>query len=111
MLRGFRIFGSEYQESTWKGMLLKVVSIVSERYPDIVDSLYDAESFFWTSKKVEYMQYCTMIGPDKYLWTSMDNKGKLRCLRYLFDKCDVAESELVIILEPTKDFVDVNSES
>ena len=111
MLRGFRIFGYEYQESTWKGMLLKVVSIVSERYPDIVDSLYDAESFFWTSKKVEYMQYCTIIGPDKYLWTSMDNKGKLRCLRYLFDKCDVAESELVIILEPTKDFVDVNSES
>lgn len=44
-----------------------------------------------------------MIGPDKYLWTSIDNKGKLRCLRYLFDKCDIAESELVLILEPIKE--------
>lgn len=102
VLKGFRIFGSEYTETTWKGMLLKVVSIISEKYPDIVDSLYDAESYFWTSKKVD-IQYCTMIGPDKYLWTSIDNKGKLRCLRYLFDKCDIAESELVLILEPTKE--------
>ena len=102
VLKGFRIFGSEYTEATWKGMLLKVVSIISEKYPDIVDSLYDAESYFWTSKKVD-IQYCTMIGPDKYLWTSIDNKGKLRCLRYLFDKCDIAESELVLILEPTKE--------
>ena len=102
VLKGFRIFGSEYVETTWKGMLLKVVSVISEKYPDIVDSLYDAESYFWTSKKVD-IQYCTMIGPDKYLWTSIDNKGKLRCLRYLFDKCDVAESELVLILEPIKE--------
>ena len=101
-LKGFRIFGSEYVETTWKGMLLKVVSVISEKYPDIVDSLYDAESYLWTSKKVD-IQYCTMIGPDKYLWTSIDNKGKLRCLRYLFDKCDVAESELVLILEPIKE--------
>ena len=102
VLKGFRIFGSEYTETTWKGMLLKVVSIISEKYPDIVDSLYDAESYFWTSKKVD-IQYCTMIGPDKYLWTSIDNKGKLRCLRYLFDKCDIAESELVLVLEPIKE--------
>ncbi len=102
VLKGFRIFGSEYTETTWKGMFLKVVSIISEKYPDIVDSLYDAESYFWTSKKVD-IQYCTMIGPDKYLWTSIDNKGKLRCLRYLFDKCDIAESELVLILEPIKE--------
>ena len=102
VLKGFRIFGSEYAETTWKGMLLKVVSVISEKYPDIVDSLYDAESYFWTSKKVD-IQYCTMIGPDKYLWTSIDNKGKLRCLRYLFDKCDIAESELVLILEPIKE--------
>ena len=102
VLKGFRIFGSEYAETTWKGMLLKVVSVISEKYPDIVDSLYDAESYFWTSKKVD-IQYCTMIGPDKYLWTSIDNKGKLRCLRYLFDKCDIAESELVLILDPIKE--------
>lgn len=30
VLKGFRIFGSEYAETTWKGMLLKVVSVISE---------------------------------------------------------------------------------
>ena len=92
----YKFVGCSVSNNTLKG------DFISEKYPDIVDSLYDAESYFWTSKKVD-IQYCTMIGPDKYLWTSIDNKGKLRCLRYLFDKCDVAESELVLILEPIKE--------
>lgn len=33
----------------------------------------------------------------------MDNRSKLRCLRYLFDKCDIAESELVMLIEPAKE--------
>lgn len=49
------------------------------------------------------MNYCTQIGTDKYLWTSMGNTGKIACLRYLFDKCDVAESELIFILEPSNE--------
>ena len=44
-----------------------------------------------------------MIAPQKYLWTSMGNKSKLVCLRYLFEKCDIAESELVMLLEPVKE--------
>jgi hypothetical protein len=44
-----------------------------------------------------------MIAPQKYLWTSMDNRSKLRCLRFLFEKCDIAESELVLLLEPVKE--------
>jgi esterase/lipase superfamily enzyme len=102
VLKGFRIYGKEYVENTWKGMLIQVVRIVSERYPDIVDTLYDKESYFWTSKSVD-IRYCTQIGTDKYLWTSVDNKGKLRTLRYLFEKCDIASSELTLFLEPLKD--------
>ena len=30
-------------------------------------------------------------------------KSKLRCLRFLFEKCDIAESELVMLLEPIKE--------
>ena len=85
-----------------KNMMLKIISIVSERYPDIVDALFDAGSYFWSSKKAD-LHYCTMIAPDKYVWTSLDNKGKLNCLRYLFDKCDIAESELILILDAIKD--------
>ena len=44
-LKGFRLFGNEYNETTWKGMLLQVVKLVMERYTDIVDTLYDAEGF------------------------------------------------------------------
>ena len=31
------------------------------------------------------------------------NRIKLACLRYLFEKCDIAESELVMLLEPVKE--------
>lgn len=101
-LKGFRLFGNEYNETTWKGMLLQVVKLVMERYTDIVDTLYDAEGFFRSAKQAD-TRYCTMIAPQKYLWTSMDNRSKLRCLRFLFEKCDIAESELVLLLEPVKE--------
>lgn len=101
-LKGFRLFGNEYNETTWKGMLLHVVKLVMERYTDIVDTLYDAEGFFWSAKQAD-TRYCKMIAPQKYLWTSMDNRSKLRCLRFLFEKCDIAESELVLLLEPVKE--------
>lgn len=101
-LKGFRLFGNEYNETTWKGMLLQVVKLVMERYTDIVDTLYDAEGFFWSAKQAD-TRYCTMIAPQKYLWTSMDNRSKLRCLRFLFEKCNIAESELVLLLEPVKE--------
>ena len=101
-LKGFRLFGNEYNETTWKGMLLQVVKLVMERYTDIVDTLYDTEGFFWSAKQAD-TRYCTMIAPQKYLWTSMDNRSKLRCLRFLFEKCDIAESELVLLLEPVKE--------
>lgn len=104
VLKGFRLFGNEYAETTWKRMLLRVVKLVMERYADVVDTLYDAEGFFWSSKQAD-KRYCTMIAPQKYLWTSMDNRSKLRCLRFLFEKCDIAESELVMLLEPIKEQV------
>ena len=102
ILKGFRLFGNEYNETTWKGMLLHVVKLVIERYTDIVDTLYDAEGYFWSAKQAD-TRYCTLIAPQKYLWTSMDNRSKLRCLRFLFEKCDIAESELVLLLEPVKE--------
>lgn len=101
-LKGFRLYDNEYSETTWKDMLLRVVKMITEKYPDIVDSLYDKGSYFWTSKTVN-LDYCTQIGVDKYLWTTMGNKSKLACLRYLFEKCDIAESELVMLLEPVKE--------
>ena len=102
VLTGFRLLGRDYTETTWKDMLLTVVKVVMEQHADVVDSLYDKEGFFWTEKNADD-RYCTQIAPHKYLWTSMDNRSKLRCLRYLFDKCDIAESELVMLLEPVKE--------
>lgn len=101
-LKGFRLYDNEYTETTWKDMLLRVVKMITEKYPDMVDSLYDKGSYFWTSKTAN-LGYCTQIGVDKYLWTTMGNKSKLACLRYLFEKCDIAESELVMLLEPVKE--------
>lgn len=102
LLRGFTLFGQAYTETTWKSMLLRIVNILSDKYPDTVESLYDAGSYFWKAPG-DNEQYCTKISNGKYLWTSMDNKNKLRCLRYLFEKCDIAESELTIQLEAKKE--------
>lgn len=101
-LKGFRLYDNDYSETTWKDMLLRVVKIITEKYPDVVDSLYDKGAYFWSSKTAN-LGYCTQIGVDKYLWTTMGNKSKLACLRYLFEKCDIAESELVLLLEPVKE--------
>lgn len=101
-LKGFRLYDNDYSETTWKDMLLRVVKMITEKYPDIVDSLYDKGTYFWTSKTAN-LGYYTQIGADKYLWTNMANKSKLACLRYLFEKCDIAESELVLLLEPVKE--------
>ncbi len=101
ILKGFRLFGKEYVEDTWKNMLIRVINITAERYPDDVDALYDTGGFFWTSRKAD-IQYCTQVAPDRYVWTSMDNRNKIRCLRYLFERCDISQSELVLLLDFTK---------
>lgn len=101
-LKGFRLFNDEYAVTNWKDMLLKVVELIMKRYADVVDTLYDKGSFFYTVKEAD-LRYCTLIAPQKYLLTTIGNKGKLRCLRQLFEKCDIAGSELVMLLEPVKE--------
>lgn len=44
-------------------MLLRVVKLVMDRYMDIVDTLYDAEGFFWSAKQAD-TRYCTLIAPQ-----------------------------------------------
>lgn len=45
VLIGFRFWGRDYTETTWKDMLLTVVKVVMGQYADVVDSLYDKEGF------------------------------------------------------------------
>lgn len=101
-IRGYILFGESHSVSTWKDMLVEIVEIVNEKYSDVVDTLYDAGAFFWSSPNESY---CTKLSTGKYLWTSMDNRNKIRCLHYLFDKCNIDESELVLLLEPIKNIL------
>lgn len=98
-LKGFRLFGEEHTTTSWKDMLVRVVQIVTERHPDTVDSLYDNLSFL-VSHETKYLKYFTQVAPHRFLNTTMDNKSKISSLRSLFEKCDIAESELIFILEP-----------
>ncbi len=97
LLKGFRLFGKEHEELIWKNMLIDVVKIISARCPDQVDALYDNDQDFITSKKYN-PNSCFPIAPDRYLWIG-DNKSKLRCLRRLFEKCDIDKSELTFLLD------------
>lgn len=105
LLKGFRLFDEEYAETSWKGMMLKVIQIIFERFPDEVDELYNISngngSYF---KTAEYApeRYCTQIDGNRFVWTSMANVNKLMLLRYLFNYCNIAETELVLLLEKNK---------
>ena len=101
-IKGYRFFDKEYAETTWKGMLVNIVTIIASQYPEIIDSICDKEGYICTPQKVD-MQYYTLISPDKCLLSSVDNKSKLKCLHYLFEKCDIAETELVMLLDFPKD--------
>lgn len=101
-LRGFRLFGHENQETAWSGMLMCVVKIVLGQKADKGDSLFGGGPYFFSEKQAN-PKYCTQIGPDKYVWTMLDNKSKLQSLRFLFDRCGIAQSELTLLLEPEND--------
>ena len=45
-LKGFRLFGKEYADNTWKRMVIHVVQLLAEQYPDAVERLYDREPSF-----------------------------------------------------------------
>ncbi len=101
-LKGYRLFDHEYVEETWKTMMIRVINTVMELHPDEVDALCEKENIFFTSKQVN-IKYCTQLAPDRYVWTSMDNRSRMRCLRYLFEKCDIPQSELVLLIDFTKE--------
>ncbi len=101
LLKGFRLFGVDYAEETWKNMMLRVISIVTEKHPDEMDALYDAGQYFYTEKNAD-PKYCTLISHNRYVWTSMDNRSKLKCLHIMFDKCGIAEGELILLMENGK---------
>lgn len=100
-LRGYRLFGNEYAEICWKDMIVNVVKLVAEKNADIVNSLCDAGRFFWSEQEAAKwnMRCLAEFAPQKYVWIG-SNKSKLRCLHYLFEKCDIAETELVMLIEP-----------
>ena len=96
-LRGFILFGEEYSEKNWKSMLIRVVSEVTRRYPFEVEALYDKGSFFKTGKLGE-IKYCTKLSQDHYVLTSTDSRSKIRVLHYLFEQCEIPQTELIFLL-------------
>ncbi len=85
-------------------MIVNVVKIAAERNAGMVDSLCYAGIFFWSEKEAAKwnMKCIAEFAPLRYVWIG-SNKSKLRCLHYLFEKCDIAETEQVMLIEPEKE--------
>lgn len=66
---------------------------------------YPLESFIQDNK----VEFVIPVYQRKYDWNT-DNRGKLRCLRYLFEHCDIAAGEMVILMEPRRSQLPFNSE-
>ena len=99
-LDGYRILGEECPKASWKEMIVGVVNYVLDLNPDNTDIVFDNKQYFMTVKQ-EASQYHE-IRSGLYLLANVDNRNKLRVLRKLFEKVDIAESELVMYVEPEK---------
>lgn len=100
-LDGYRILGEEFPKASWKEMMVKVVEYVLDLNPDNADIIFDNKRYFWTNKQQnkDYQE----VKPGLYLWVDVNNDMKLYILRKLFEKVDIAESELVMYVQPQKD--------
>lgn len=106
LLKGFRLFGQTYEETSWKKMMLRVIQLVTDRFPDKVDALYhrnNGDGTYFKTHIPESDLYFTEVAKNRYVRTWMDNKPKIRVLRYLFDGCGLSGGELVLLLEKSKD--------
>lgn len=98
---GYRLFGDQIEQSSWKDMFLDVIKVVALKYPDTFDDLFDRDIYF-RSGKPDNSQYIELM-PNRWIRVKNNNSMRLKCLQYLFDQCEIPRTDLVIILEPQKD--------
>lgn len=108
-LVGYKLFGKvEYANNKslrWKEMLLDVVKIFNDSYPDLVMELCQKDTNFSADSYAD-VTYYTAFAPNKYVYTRNESNTKLNILRTLFNKCSVSQSELVFILSPMDEVSD-----
>ena len=108
-LVGYKLFGKvEYANNKsmrWKEMLLDVVKIFNDSYPDLVMELCQKDTNFSADSYAD-VTYYTAFAPNKYVYTRNESNAKLNILRTLFNKCSVSQSELVFILSPMDEVSD-----
>lgn len=83
-------------------MLLDVVKIFNESYPERVMELCQQDTNFSADSEVD-LNYYSAFAPNQYIYTHNESSSKLNILRTLFNKCSVPQSELVFILSPMDD--------
>lgn len=98
-LVGYCLFGEKHQQTYWIEMLIDVVKELYRRYPDAVESLALKDMWLHHVVREDPKKY-EKIGEDVYLWKHANNRNKLICLRYIFDELEIAQAELMLIIEP-----------
>ena len=98
---GYRLFGDQTEQNSWKDMFLDVIKVVALKYPDTFDDLFDRDIYF-RSGKPDNSQYIELM-PNRWIRVKNNNSMRLKCLQYLFDQCEIPRTDLVMILEPQKD--------
>ncbi len=98
---GYRLFGDQIEQRSWKDMFLDVIRAVALKYPDSFDDLFDRDNYF-RSVKPDNSQYIELM-PNRWVMVNNNNSMRIKCLQYLFDQCEIPRTDLVMILEPQKD--------
>ena len=100
-LKGYRLFGREYETSVWTDMFVEVVKTLMQRDPDGVYALTDAGWYLHATVDPEDKRY-VKIADNCWLWIQTRNSVKISVLRHFFTKLDIPASELSFILWPLR---------
>ncbi|MCM1141643.1 MAG: DUF262 domain-containing protein, partial [Muribaculum sp.] len=100
-LKGYRLFGRQYDTTVWADMFVEVVKTLMQRDPDGVYALADADWYLHISADPKDKRYAK-IADNCWLWIQTRNSVKLSVLRHFFSELDILASELTFVLWPLK---------
>ena len=100
-IASFTYRGTKYEVSTWKDTQVAVCKLIYAEEPSTIVYLSKKDNWLHSNDAKEY----TKVGDDVYVFTSCSTRTKIACLRFVFEKCNISESELIFQLAPLTDKV------
>lgn len=95
----FTYKGRKYDSITWKDMLVQLCQILYKEQP--TNMIYLSHKKWWLHDTDSSTR--AKIGEGCYVYTACDTRTKKSIIKYIFEKCNIPETELEIHMLPLSD--------